>query len=148
MKRFIRCVCLVLVLALTLPIAAFAEKQEDTSSTYSYYFSSYSTWITKITDRTMQIGFELVTRGAMDELGASSIVLQCSTNGTSGWSDVKTFTPDKYAQMLDYDSGSHMECVNYTGDSGYYYRAYVTFYARNSSGFAEGTLYSNVVRIY
>lgn len=145
MKLFIKSICVVLVMVLCLPCTAFAE-QEDVG-TYSYYFSSYGVWLTSSSVRTLEVSFDVIGRYCMDEIGASSIKIQRSTNGTSGWVTTKTFTPDVYPQMMDNNTGAHGDFMYYTGTSGYYYRAYATFYASRNGGSSYVSVYSNVLKL-
>ena len=146
MKRFAKCICLMLILALCLPSTALAEQQES-ASTYSYYFSSYGTGLGKITDRKFEISFNVIARDDMDELGAYSIELQRSTSGTGDWVTVKTYTPSNYPELMDTNATFHTGCVYYTGGYGCYYRAYVTFCASKGNGAGYVSAYSNVLKI-
>lgn len=145
MKLFVKFICLALVMGLCLPSTVFAE-QEDVG-TYSYYFSSYGVWVTNTSERTIEVAFDVIGRYCMDEIGASSIEVQRSANGTSGWVTTKTFTPDVYPQMMDSNSGAHGAGMYYTGTSGYYYRAYATFYASRNGGAGYVSSYSSVIKL-
>ena len=145
MKLFVKLICLVLVMGLCLPSTVFAE-QED-AGTYSYYFSSYGVWLTSSSVRTLEVTFDVIGRYIMDEIGAYSIEIQRSANGTSGWVTTKTFTPDVYPQMMDSNSSAHGDFMYYTGTSGYYYRAYATFYASRNGGAGYVSSYSSVIKL-
>ena len=69
----------------------------------------------------------------MTELGASEIQVQRSTDERN-WTTVRTYYKANYSQMTDTNTASYANCVSYTATTGYYYRAVVTLYARNSSG--------------
>ena len=60
----------------------------------------------------------------MDELGALSISIYESTDGTN-WTWKKTFTHDSTSGMLSYNDDYHSGYVSYNGVAGRYYKAYV-----------------------
>ena len=80
----------------------------------------------------------------MDELGASEILVQRSSNRTN-WTTVKTFSSAYYSDMIATNRGTHGATLSCDVESGYYYRAYVTFYASNSSGYGEKYYYTDVI---
>lgn len=135
MKRFTQIICLLLAAATFLAIPVFAESRA------SNYFMKYSTYLYKISDTQFEIWFDVTAVGGMEELGVKTIELEWSTD-KSNWSPVKTYSKEDYSQMIKKNTSRHADCVPYTYDSGYYYRAYVTFYAKNSSGRAEYSDYT------
>ena len=72
----------------------------------------------------------------MDELGASEIKIQRSSDGVN-WTTMKTYTKESYSNLICENTGSHAACVSYTGTAGYYYRAKITLYAKKGTGSAE-----------
>ncbi len=139
MKRFFKAVCIILVVALLLAIPAFAA--EEISPWASIYFVNYSTYLYRTTGTSFEIWFEVAARDIMEEVGVNCIILQESSDGQN-WTSIKTYTPENYPQMLCANTGTHADCVSYTGRSGYDYRAYVTFYAKKSTGFGERNVYA------
>lgn len=140
MSKTVRIICIVMAIILLLVTPIYAEE----SNTYSSAFiSSYDSFIDITSGRTMEIWFDVVGTGKMDEIGAESIKLYRSTNRTD-WTLVKTFLPEDYPQMICEDTGMNYDCVTYTGSYGYYYKAYVTFYASNSRGRGNEYDYSEV----
>lgn len=81
----------------------------------------------------------------MDEIGSSEIIVYRSTDGVN-WQKMFTYLPQYYPQMIDYNTISHMAYVPYHGTQGYYYRALVTFYAKNSSG--TGVMFRYTAPVY
>ena len=140
MKKVIRILCFMMavVTLFVVPVSA-----EESSSYSSIFFCSYDSAI-YATGRTLEIWFDVVSNGTVQEVGVSSIILQRSTN-RSNWSTVKTFYPDDYPQMICYNTGIAYDYVTYTGSYGYYYRAYVTFYAKSSRGTGNAYQYSETV---
>lgn len=133
MKRFIRCVCLVLVFASVMTLPAFAA--ETTDARASNYFMSSSAYFNVLSGSKFEIWFDVTATGLMDELGASKIELERSSDGVN-WTTVKTFYKANNPSMMDPDdvSGSYSGYVTYTYASGYYYSATVTLYAKQGNG--------------
>lgn len=141
MKRFIRCLSAMLVLITLLGTVAYAQ---EVSTRASSYFVSWDSSLAKISSNQFEIWFDVVSAGAMDKLGVSSIEVERSSNGTS-WTVVKTYDPEDYSTMIEENTSCVYNCVTYTGSRGYFYRAYVTFYAKNSRGTGEMYDYSEVL---
>ena len=141
MKKSIRIISFLisLVLLLIIPISA------DNSGTYSsIFFHSYDSEIYNTSGRNIEIWFDVVGNGEMDEIGASCIELERSSNGTT-WTVVQTFLPEDYPQMICTNTGMNYDCVTCKGSYGYYYRAHVTCYAKNSRGEGYMNDYSETI---
>lgn len=130
MKRLIQIVCLVMVFAMITAIPAYALEQSQRASSF---FSSFKAYCYTSDSGQLAVYFKVIATGTMDELGASTIKVQRSSDGTN-WSTVKTFTKDVYTQMKGTNTVAHATTLYCTKTSGYYYRAYVEFYAKNSTG--------------
>lgn len=143
MSKTIRMISFVLSIMVLLAIPVSAE---DSSTYSSAFFTSYDSGIYITSGRTMEIWFDVVGKGAMDELGVESIELERSSNG-SNWTVIKTFLPADYPQMICENTGITYDCVSYLGAYGYYYRAYVTFYASSSRGWGNEYQYTETVYI-
>jgi len=130
MKKFIRFVCLILTFVILATIPAYATEQ---SARASNYFSSYRAYCTKISSTSLGVSFHVIGAGPMDVLGASQVKVQRSSDGEN-WTTIKTFDKATYSNMTDTNTGSHAAVLYCTITSGYYYRAVVTFYAKNSVG--------------
>ena len=142
MKRFIRIVSVVLVIAALLAVPAQAAETMDQRG--SSYFASVCTYLWHVSGTTFEVWFDVTGVRGMDEIGASSIAIQRSTDGQS-WSTVKTFSKSSYPSMVDQNTGCHASYVTYTGSTGYYYRAKVTIYAKNSNGSATDVWYTDTL---
>lgn len=145
MKRFIKAVSLILIFSLCMAFPVCAAETATPRS--SDYFIKNNTYLYKTGTYTFEIWFDSVGFGVMDKIGASRIVLERSSNGTSGWTTVKTYYPSSYSQMMAENRCTYANCVTYTGSSGYYYRAYVEFYAKNSNGSSYKYLYTDVLKL-
>ncbi len=147
MKKTIRILCLVLVLSLILARPTYAESVVDPRG--SVFFASYGTDLYKASSTSFEIWFDVDANLAiMDVLGVSEIVVYRSANGQTGWTDVKTYDMEDYPEMTETYSLSYVNYVTYTNAwSGYYYRAYVTFYAKDSRGIGERDVYTEIIRM-
>lgn len=144
MRKSARLLSLALVLVFVLALPAQAVSP-DTGVPYSSdYFVTNGAYLYQPTagSLTFEVWFETVAFGVMAELGSTSIRVERSENGVNGWTTVKTYTPAKYPQMMSQNRCSYTASVSYTGTAGYYYRAYVEFYAKNNSGSGYKYLYA------
>ena len=146
MKKTMRFVCIMLVCSLLLAVPAQAASAIEPRE--SAFFSSYGFDLEKVSSTSFRIWFDVVSNVVtMDELGASEIVLYRSTN-QENWVKIRTYTPENYPQMLDYNSVSHAGYVSYNyASSGYYYTACITYYAKNSTGIGERSFYTEIIRM-
>ena len=136
MKKLFRYACGFLAILMILAVPAHAAGSANSRA--SSFFVSTSVYLYKLTDTTFEAWFEAAGVGIMDEIGASEIRIQRSLN-QENWTTVKTYTKDAYSNLIDTNTGMHTDCITYTGTRGYYYRAYITLYAKNSNG--TGVLY-------
>ncbi len=144
MKKSVYKICIVLCIISMLVVSVNAQEDGTFSSPF---FASYDSCIEVITGTTsIEIWFDVVGNGAMDEIGVSEIELERSRDGRD-WTVVKTFLPEDYPQMICRNTGIAYDYVPYTGDSGYVYRAYVTYHARNSRGLGIEYQYSESVYV-
>ena len=135
MKRFAQIVCLFLIVALVLAIPVFAAEQA------SDFFMSHSCYLWEVSNSAFQVCFNVTAVDAMDTLGASEIIVQRSADGDD-WDDVAT-----YYDFYGYNRSYYSEEITYSSvESGYYYRARVTFYAENDSGIGEYTAWTSSFR--
>ena len=133
------------VLTKALMLLSFSAYAETTSRA-SNFFVETGTYIDKVSGTTFEVWFEVMAKGLMDELGVSTIKIERSSDGTN-WMTMKTYSMSNYSQMIDEDTGWHGSYVTYTGSYGYYYRAKVTFYAKNASGTGTYTMYTSTVMV-
>lgn len=127
-------IALFLVFALLVPSAASAAAIEPTMPYASRYLTSYNTYICDMGNGRMEIWFDVMGTGDMDEIGVLSIRLYESSDNTN-WTRVKTYSHENYSSMLAYDDWSHISYVSYQGTAGKYYKAYVCIWAgKDGSG--------------
>lgn len=146
MKKAFRFVCMLLICSLLLAIPAQAEAVAAPCA--SAFFSSYGTDLYKTSSTSFEIWFDVVSNVyTMQVLGVSEIVLYKSADQHS-WSQIKMYSMDAYAVLTEENSTSHEGYVTYNfATTGYYYRARVTFYAKNSTGIGERDVYTEILRM-
>lgn len=139
MRRFTQCVCALLLAAMFFTVPVYAA--ENGVPRASNYFMTNSQYLYQTSDTSFDICFDVTAVRRMAELGASKVVLQRSTNGSS-WTDIKTYRKSDYPEMIDYDTVFHAGSFSYDGEAGYYYRISIRYYAKDSTGTAEFNTYS------
>ena len=142
MKKFFRCICVILVLTVCFTSTAYAAENDNLRS--SQFFWRSSVWLTKISNDQFQAYFDVNCFGIMEEVGASVIKIQKSTDGVN-WTTMITYRKETTSNMIAYNTACHASSVTYIGTPGCYYRAVVTLYAKNSSGIGEMTEYSSML---
>lgn len=146
MKKTTRYICILLLFSLFLAIPAQAATDANTRA--SAFFASYGTDLEKIGTNSFRIWFDVTANAAtMDELGVSEIVLYRSADCQT-WTRVRTYRKGTYPQMLGYNTSTHTGYVAYTSATpGYYYRAYIFFYAKNSTGIGERDVFTEILKM-
>ena len=135
MKRFIRSICIALVFITLLSTTAFAA--EVPAPRASMYFTSSSVYFWHVSGSQYQIWFDVTAKSMMTELGASKIKVERSTDLVN-WSPAGTYYKSDNSQMTTTaGTASYANYIPYTPTTGYAYRAIVTLYAKNSSGYGE-----------
>ena len=139
MKRFMRCVSVILVVIMLFATTAFAVEPRG-----SYYFMCSSVYLYRqnSTDRTFEAWFDVTGTHSMYKIGAQLLKIQRSSDGEN-WTTMKTYRMEDYPEMICENTFQHDYCFTYTGTSGYYYRTYVELYAEDSSGTGEWYKYSS-----
>lgn len=144
-KLFKVIIALCIVLSLVQPFAASAAVDEAVMPCASYYLDAYNTYICAVGNGDIQIWFEVMGTGDMDELGTLSIMLYESTDNVN-WTWKKTFLHENYESMLIEDDYWHMDCVSYDGVAGRYYKAYVCIWAGKNGGGDTRYMWATSVR--
>lgn len=146
MKQLTRIVCMLLIVAIFMAIPAQTVNAAEQRA--SIFFAAYGTDLQKTGTKTFKIWFDVTANGAvMDELGVSEIALYRSAD-KQNWSRMETYRKSIYSQMIDYNTAYHGGYVTYSNATpGYYYRAYVWFYAKNSRGVGERDVYTEILKM-
>lgn len=143
MKRLIKCMCLLLVCMSVLVIPVSAESRSMEASSYFFRTSAY---LNELSGTSFEVYFEVTAVDGMDKLGASVIKVQRSEDDEN-WETVHTRKKGSYTGMAASDTGDHNYSFTYTGTSGYYYRAYVEFYAKKDNGEAFLDYYTESIHL-
>lgn len=122
----IRCLALALALVMSLCITARAEVAETHASAY---LASYLAYVYPEGDGKVSVWFEVQASRTMDEVGAITIRLREKAPGATSWSPTKTYFYTDYPEMLGTDVNHYYGHVDYEGEAGYTYIAYVTVWA-------------------
>ena len=134
MKKFVRLVCMLLVLSTMMVIPAVAA--ETTTPRASGYFMSSLGYLHQTHPTIFRAWGEVDAVDVMDKLGMSSITIQRSSDNQN-WTDMKTYTKETNTNLVRENTASHEAYVTYVGTAGYYYRAQIWFYAKKGTGTAE-----------
>jgi len=127
MKRFVRCICMLLALIMVLAIPALAAG--STAPRASDFFRGSSVYLCNMSGNSFEAWFDVTAIGTMDAIGVKFIKIQRSSDG-SNWTTVKTCAKENYLYLVGYNTTTHAAGVSYTGTGGYYYRAYIQLYAK------------------
>lgn len=119
---------LCLVLSFILPSTAYVANADNVMPLASYYLDAYNSYICDVGSGKIEIWFEVMGTGDMDEIGVLSIILYESSNNRD-WTRVETFLHEDYDTMLAEDDWYHCSYVPYQGTTGKYYKAYVCIWA-------------------
>jgi len=146
MKRCLRVVSLLLVISIFLaaPVRAVEAGQNRASA----FFASYGAWLEKVTSNSFKVIFtvdsNLVT---MDVLGVSEIEIYRSADQSS-WTLMRTYNMEDHPYLVDENASTYTYYARYNNATpGYYYCAYVTFYAKNSTGIGERYVYTGILHM-
>ena len=133
-KAFMKIVAICVIVALMVPMSVSAAQADPIMPLASYYLDSYNTYICDMGNGRIEIWFDVMGTGDMDEIGVLSIKLYESSDNTN-WTRVKTYLHEDYSSMLAEDEWYHCSCVSYQGTAGKYYKAYVCIWAgKDGSG--------------
>ena len=144
MTRFVKQICFFLAVIVFVSMPVYAAETLDQRS--SNYFAAHSVYLHKISSTQFQAWFEVTAVGGMQKIGARTIKIQRSTDADN-WTTVATYKMEDYSNMVASNTGTHESCVTYTYTRGYYYRAYVELYAKDSSGTATYDTYTSYLNL-
>lgn len=144
MKRFIRYLSFLLatVILLSFPVCATGEVDQRSSD----YFACYSAYLREKDSFNFEIVFSITARRIMEELGAKRIRVQISSDGEN-WATTQTYTRETHPAFINYNNITHDYSFSYNGSRGFYYRAVITFHAKDATGSAAYTIYTPVFQL-
>ena len=130
----VRIIALCLIFSIVFPFSVSATTEEIVQPYASRYLTAYNTYICRVNGNEIQIWYEVMGTGDMDEIGVLSIELyEVNSDNSLTW--IKTFLFEDYDTMLVYDDWYHCSYVSYHGSSTKTYKAYVGIWAgKNGSG--------------
>lgn len=138
MKRLTQVVSMILVLAMIMVVPVSAK---EISPYASNYFTAHSTYFSEDSSTSFKVWFSITAVGTMQKLGVNYIDIERSSDGAN-WGVVKTYEKSDYNYLVASNTFSHSGSVTYSNrQSGYQYRAYVEYYAKNASGSATYGVY-------
>ena len=111
-----------------LPYPVSAATADPVQPCASYYLTSYSAYVYVSPTGEVQVWFDVVGTGDMDEIGALSILLYESSDGVN-WTWVKTFRHEATEGMLFYDDWFASSYVACQGSTSKQYKANVCVWA-------------------
>lgn len=124
---FLKIISLCLVLVLTVPVCASKVQANIVTPYASHYLDAYNTYICN-ENGDIQVWFEVIAAGYMDEVGTLSIELyEVKSDGSLKW--LKTFMHTDYPSMLDLNDNYIYSHVSYRGSATKTYKAYVCIWA-------------------
>ena len=127
----------------TNPVSA----QSGIETRESLFFAAHNTFLHKTESNRFQIWFDVTATGIMQKLGVCEIEVDHSPDGQN-WELVATYDMVYYPAMVVSNTASHTSYITYYGATpGYYYRAYVTFYAKNDIGTGKRPRYTAVLQM-
>ena len=121
-------IALVLILSFILPYPVSAATADPIQPCASYYLSAYSAYVYVTDSGEVQVWFDVVGTGYMDEIGVLSIRVYESSDGIN-WTWHDTFFHEDYDSMLFYNDwcvSSHVSCQGSTSKQ---YKAYIGVWA-------------------
>lgn len=134
MKRLTQCIIAVLLVGCLFAMPVLAV--EDQADRASDFFIKQSAYLSRVSSKEFNIWFDVAAVKRMDELGVSAIYVEESPD-RSDWTHIATYTKEDYPELIDYGTGLHAGHVSCSGRAGYYYRAYVVFYAKEGENIGK-----------
>ena len=144
MKRFTRMISMILAFTLILAIPGLAA--ESASPRASNFFIKSSVYLCNVSGASFEAWFDVTGVGIMDSIGANFIKIQRSPDGVN-WTTMRTFSKEDYPSLVGSSTGTHAAGISYTGTRGFYYRAFIRLYAKNSTGNGTWDRYTSSIYI-
>lgn len=132
-RILVKILACILVIALMAPTSVRATMPERATPRASDYLMAYSAYICAMGGGDLEIWFEVTGTGTQEYLGVLTIFLYESKDNVN-WYWVKTFQDTEYDTMLATNDYHHMDCVEYEGVAGRYYKAYVQIWGGPDPG--------------
>lgn len=128
-------IAFMLIVSCISPCSVSAAMPDTVEPRASYYLTSYSAYVYVTNSGEVQVWYDVMGTGWMDEIGALSIMLYESSDGVN-WTRVHTFLHEDCDTMLIHNDcyiSSHVSYPN--GSTSKQYKAYVGVWAgKNGDG--------------
>ncbi len=144
MKRSYRksiSILLTFLLVVSMSTSVFAVGERS-----SMYLAVQGGGLVKTTGNNFEIRYSVTTAQVVDELGAFMIQLSKSTDQVT-WYRAEVYYSYDYPEMMQEDTITHSGYFTFTGQTGYYYKAIITYYASLDGVSERSSLYTNVIYI-
>ncbi len=138
-------ICVVMALCILCSMVASAET--EIAPRGNSHIAAHSAFLYMATGNMLQVWFD-VTANAMviDRIGVMWIEIYRSSDQTN-WTKMRTYEYTEYPDMMGYNKTFHAGHVTYGyATPGYYYKAYITFYAASSTGSGAVLRYTAVLQ--
>jgi hypothetical protein len=135
---------IVLVLVFTsVPVALAIEVHGPDAPNSSYYLSSYAVDLVALGNGEMSVGMDVMGTGVMSKIGVSVLLIEQKINGA--WQTYDVIYGITQSDFFAYNTFTYTGEYIFTGTAGVQYRATITAYAKNSSGYDTGNVTSLAV---
>lgn len=144
MKRFYRTLSLFLAFTLAMTFPASAAVGETVAPNASLLLRDYSATISAISSSQFKVTFEAYGTQQLDTIGASSITIYASSDG-SNWSSIQTVSG--LSGMTASQKSSYKSFVTFDGDGEFYYMAKVTIIGMKGSTTETRNVYTGTIHL-
>lgn len=144
MRKTINILAVLLAVVVLLSPSAYAAGSDQVMPRESSTLSQYTAYLYVPSGNEIQIWFDIIGTRTLDEIGASRIEVQRSSNGQN-WTTVETYLYADYDNMMATNKPTYASYVTYYGTYGYYYRAYVTITGQKGTEFSTRFIYTDTI---
>lgn len=143
-KRVCSMLCVVAVLFSLCTVSAVAAEDEGIEPLRaSEYLTEYTIAVGTASNHRIGMGITVDGTGVMTKIGVSSIYIEEKVNGS--WTAYDALYGGEHPEFYQYNTYSYVDTIYFTGTPGVTYRATITAFAQNSSGYDTGTVTSYTV---
>lgn len=142
-QRMLRILCILMCFALLIAIPVQAE---EISPRASKYIGGYGGSLHKTTGDNFEIRYSVYSGEDLDQIGVFMIQLTKSTDQVTWYREAVFYSSD-YPDLMAENDFTHSGHITYTGQSGYYYRANITFYGCLDGDSERFSMYTNTIYI-
>jgi len=142
-KNAIRIITVFVFMLLLMSTAIAIEPPGENAPESSYYLSSYGVDLVALGNGEMSVGMDVIGTGVMNKIGVSVLRIEQKVNGS--WEPYSIILGMTQPDFYMYNTNAYIGEYIFTGTAGVQYRATITAYAKNSSGYDTGTVTSLAV---